>query len=63
MSNAKRRHRRRRRVAKHVRGVLLGAVRKHRGKHLGSALDEMFAGLGETDELHRLIMEKWGHLF
>lgn len=63
MSNAKVRHRRRRRIARHVRGVLLQAVHKFRGTHLGSTLDEMFEELGEREELHALIIEKWGHLF
>ena len=63
MSNAKVRHRRRRRLAKHVRKVLLQAVRKYRGTHLGSTLEEMFEEAGETEELHKLIIEKWGHLF
>jgi hypothetical protein len=43
-----------------VRQVLLRAVEKYRGTHVGSLLDDMFEELGEREELHALIIEKWG---
>lgn len=59
MSNAKIRHRRRRRVAKHVRSVLMTAI----VLHLEGKSPPQKIGDPMPEELHKLIIEKWGYLF
>ena len=67
MSNAKVRHRRRRRLyGRWRRVVVLQLPVPASGipeMHIGSTLESLFEELGETEELRALIVEKWGHLF